>query len=128
MNIFQVLDKIPTLKKIIQYSGEPSHPGALSWSKVVTLGSSEDKGELDSQLLARQGEMAANQCCCLVYTSGTTGTPKGVMLSHDNLLFSTYREEGAQLGRVRFCEECSELDRKADLWLREPALHGRKQA
>ena len=31
----------------------------------------------DEPVLSRQKSMAINQCCVLVYTSGTTGNPKG---------------------------------------------------
>lgn len=35
--------------------------------------------------------MKPGTCCTLVYTSGTTGNPKGVILSHDNYVWTAKR-------------------------------------
>lgn len=40
--------------------------------------------EITKGLKKRMADQTAGHCCSLVYTSGTTGNPKGVMLSHDN--------------------------------------------
>ena len=60
----------------------------MSWKELMELGSSEKGEEADADLNERLSNMYVNQCCCLIYTSGTTGNPKGVMLSHDNIVFT----------------------------------------
>ena len=72
------------LKAIVQYTGTPSQEGVLSWADLVKMGKSLPDEALDQRLK----QVAVNQCCHLVYTSGTTGQPKAVMLSHDNLTFT----------------------------------------
>lgn len=57
----------------------------LSWSQALDIGKETNEGHLDDRLI----RVAINQCCTLVYTSGTSGCPKGIMLSHDNLTWSS---------------------------------------
>ena len=58
-----------------------------SWETLLEIG----RGETDEELNKRLANQATNQACTLVYTSGTTGNPKGVMLSQDNLTWTAQR-------------------------------------
>ena len=79
-----ILNEFSDLKAIVQYTGNPVDEGVISWQDLVALGNAQS----DQMLDARMSQIAINQCCHLVYTSGTTGQPKAVMLSHDNLTFT----------------------------------------
>ena len=83
-NIF--ISFIEDLKAIVQYTGIPLHEDVISWRAFMKLG--EEASDLDKDVDLRLKSVGINQCCHLVYTSGTTGKPKAVMLSHDNLTFT----------------------------------------
>ncbi|XP_042833861.1 long-chain-fatty-acid--CoA ligase ACSBG2 isoform X3 [Panthera tigris] len=74
--------RMDTLKAIIQYKlpMKESRDNLYSWNDFMELGNSIPDSQLD-QIVESQ---RPNQCAVIIYTSGTLGIPKGVMLSHDN--------------------------------------------
>lgn len=56
--------------------------GAKHWSEIKKTGTSVD----ESAAKARMAKVKQEEMATIIYTSGTTGNPKGVMLSHRNLM------------------------------------------
>ncbi len=75
-------EKLPLLKKVIYIGNRDKAPGMLRFEEMVALGESISDEELD----ARVKSLDENDVINMQYTSGTTGFPKGVMLTHHNIV------------------------------------------
>jgi long-chain acyl-CoA synthetase len=77
--------RLPKLRHLIVMDA-PSPPpeGVLTYADVVARGTGVDEGPYWDSVNALQPESMGT----LIYTSGTTGHPKGVMLSHRNLVWT----------------------------------------
>ncbi|XP_065843145.1 long-chain-fatty-acid--CoA ligase ACSBG2-like [Oscarella lobularis] len=85
--ILPMKSELSHLKAIVQYTGELSEKpddSVLTWNELLEWGKDVSDDELQKRLDAQK----PNNCCSLVYTSGTTGLPKGVMLSHDSITWT----------------------------------------
>ncbi len=73
--------RYPFLRTVL-YIGDKSPPGMHRWDSLLKDAESVTDAELDG----RMDSLEKGDCIHMQYTSGTTGFPKGVMLSHFNIV------------------------------------------
>ncbi|MGE5313196.1 MAG: AMP-binding protein [Acidobacteriota bacterium] len=77
--------RFPRLKNVV-YIGQEKHRGMYNTAEILLLGSNQ--GEEEYQKLRHSVD--THDVVNMQYTSGTTGFPKGVMLSHHNIANNGY--------------------------------------
>lgn len=100
-------EKLPMLKNVIFIGGE-KQPGMFHWEDIMEMG----RAIPDAALLDRQQSLEPDDAINMQYTSGTTGFPKGVMLTHTNLI-----------GNAKSLGECMQLSSIDTMCIPVPFFH-----
>jgi long-chain acyl-CoA synthetase len=83
--LLSVRDQLPLLKEVIVMDRLTApRSGVRSFDQVLELGAQAS----DAEYWARVERLEPKDLATLIYTSGTTGHPKGVMISHHNIVWT----------------------------------------
>ncbi len=75
-----IKSNLPNLKEVFSFD---EIEGCKNWQELLVLG--EDQSNQD-EVENRKNNVKTGDLATIIYTSGTTGKPKGVMLSHQNIV------------------------------------------
>ncbi|HRR66389.1 MAG TPA: AMP-binding protein, partial [Methanomassiliicoccales archaeon] len=78
-------ERFPHLRRVL-FMGPEKHRGMYSWNEVLAMSVAVD----DEEYRRRQEGLSPHDVVNMQYTSGTTGFPKGVMLTHFNITNNGY--------------------------------------
>ena len=80
----EIRGQLPELKAIVLMNGSDPDDNVYSWDDLPKLAEKVSEADLEKRIAPQQPD----DTCTLIYTSGTTGNPKGVMISHDNIVWT----------------------------------------
>ncbi|MCF6249297.1 MAG: long-chain fatty acid--CoA ligase, partial [Desulfobacula sp.] len=107
--LFEIREEIPNIRKVILFNGDcKGDDWVITYDEFIALGRDIE----DSAFKERTEQVTSSDTAGLVYTSGTTGVPKGVVLTHDNL---TYTSQSVY--------QCAEFNDGEDMFLFLPLAH-----
>lgn len=103
--IKEVVPACPTVQEVFTVKGKN---GERTLSDILELGKNNPRHEIIEKI---KDGIKGEDLVTIIYTSGTTGNPKGVMLSHSNIIFNfkavsyipTFGEEGKALSFLPLC-------------------------
>lgn len=75
-----IKQNVPTLKEVFSFN---EIEGCKNWKELLSLGENQSN---QKEVEERKNQIKTDDLATIIYTSGTTGRPKGVMLSHQNII------------------------------------------